>query len=101
MVDSDPSEAAEQAGFVLEICVLGALNLAACLAVLLLRRQFTWWLAVGLQAAMLVAAVVEGLLTDPLGWISFSQLPLLTLILLGVLRLADAKLRRPVAEALI
>jgi hypothetical protein len=86
MASPIPSETSEQAGFVLEIGVIGALNLAAGLMVLVVRRQSAWWLVVGLQAAVLVAALVEGLLTDPIGWIAFSTLPLVTLLVLVALR---------------
>jgi hypothetical protein len=52
------------------LCAIAALNLVACLALLVLRWRITWWLVVGLQAAVLLASVVEGMAIDPLGWIS-------------------------------
>ena len=98
MVDPDPAEAAEQAGFVLLICAIGAVNLVAGLAVLFLRRQVVWWLIVGLQSAVVLVALAEGVLTDPPGWFAFSTLPLTTLLLLVALRFVEAKLRPSVGQ---
>lgn len=92
MVDPIPAEAAEQAGFVLEMCAIGALNLVAALAFVLVRRQIMWWLVVGLQGAVILIALVEGAFTDPPGWFGFSTLPLATLLLLVGARFVPAKL---------
>ena len=101
MVDPVPAEAAEQAGFVLDMFAIGALNLAACLVVLFLGWQVTWWGVVGLQMALFLAALVEGIRTDGPGWISFSSLPLLTLFLLVALRLVHTRLVLPAGEIAI
>ena len=98
MVDPIPAEAAEQAGFVLELCAIGVLNVAAALAVMLLRWPVTWWSVVGLQLAVFLLALVEAVRTDPVGWIAFSGLPLTTALLLVGLRFVKARLKPPVRQ---
>ena len=94
MVASDAAEAAEQAAFVAELYAIGAIYFAGSLALLLLRSNRTWWLALGMQAALFALAIVEGILTDPLGWTTFSGVPLASLLLLVVIRTGQARLRR-------
>ena len=98
MVDPMPAEAAEQAGFVLVMWAIGAVNLAASLTLIFFRWQLTWWLVVGFQGALFLFVVVEGIQTDPQGWFGFSSLPMATLLLLVGLPLVNAKLRPSIAE---
>jgi hypothetical protein len=101
LVDPISGEASEQAGFVLEMAAVGALNLVAALILVLLRSRITWWAIVALQAALFLAALAQGVRTDPPGWFAFSSLPLATLSLLIVVPFAAAKLKasaiRPVS----
>ena len=97
MVGSDAAEAAEQAAFVAELYAIGALYLASSLTLLLLRTKWTWWLVLCMQAALFALAIVEGMLTDPLGWTSFSGLPLATLVLLVAIRIVQGGLQRNMA----
>lgn len=91
MVDPISAETAEQATFILLMTAVGAAELVACLALGLLRWNATWWAVVGLQAVLFVGALVEGMLTDPQGWIAFSMLPALTLVVLVGLRVLQAR----------
>jgi hypothetical protein len=87
MVAINSSEAAEQARFAVELYAIGALNLLASIALLLRPSGWGWWVVLGVQAAVFVLALIEGLFTD-LGWFYISSLPLLTLFLLVVFRQA-------------
>jgi hypothetical protein len=49
----------------------------------------------GIQVAVFVLALIEGVLTD-LGWFYFSSLPLLTSLLLFAFRMAQTRLKPPV-----
>jgi hypothetical protein len=99
MVGVDSAETAEQARFVIELYAIGALNLLGCIAFLLRRSSWGWWLVFGMQVAVFVLALIEGLLLD-IGWFFFSGLPLLTLFLLFAFRLAQASPKRPVERNL-
>jgi hypothetical protein len=94
-VGMDSAEAAEQARFATELYAIGALNLLASIAFLLRRSGWGWWLVLGIQVAVFVLALIEGVLTD-LGWFYFSSLPLLTSFLLFALRMAQTRLKPPV-----
>ena len=95
MLGSDSAEAAEQARFTIELYAIGALNLLASIAFLIRRSGWAWWLVLGIQVAVFVLALIEGVLTD-LGWFYFSSLPLLTSFLLFAFRMAQTRLTPPV-----
>lgn len=97
MVGADPAEAAEQARFVIELYAIGALNLVTSTVFLFRRSGWSWWLMLGIQVGIFVAALIEGMLTD-LGWFFFSTLPLLTLFLLVLFRIARTSLKPPDAS---
>jgi hypothetical protein len=90
MAGISSAEAAEQARIAVELYALGALNLLGCVAFLLGRSRWGWWLVLGIQVGVFVVALIEGVLTD-LGWFFFSGLPLLTLFLLFAFRNAGRK----------
>jgi hypothetical protein len=92
MVGIDSAETAEQARFAIELYAIGALNVVGSIALLLRRSGWSWWLVLGMQAAVFVLALIEGVLTD-LGWVFFSGLPLLTWFLLFAF--SNASARRP------
>ena len=94
-VGMDSAEAAEQARFATELYAIGALNLLASIAFLIRRSGWGWWLVLGIQVAVFVLALIEGVLTD-LGWFYFSSLPLLTSLLLFAFRMAQTRLKPPV-----
>lgn len=85
-----PAESAEQAGFAIELFMIGGLNLLALVAFLLRRSGWGWFVALGVQVGVLVLAMIEGLLTD-LGWFFFSSVPLLTLLLLLAIGKVDGR----------
>jgi len=99
MVSISSGEAAEQARIAIELYALGALILLGCIAFLLGRSGWGWWLVFGMQAGVFVLALIEGVLTD-LGWFFFSGLPLLTLFLLFAFRMAGATRKPPVERNL-
>ena len=90
MVSANPPEAPEQARFAVELYAIGALNLVACVAFLLRRSGWAWWLVLGVQVIVFLLAVVEGALTD-IGWYYFGCIPLFTLFLLFAIRWAQAR----------
>ena len=90
MLGSDSAEAAEQARFAIELYAIGALNLLASIAFLIRRSGWAWWLVLGIQIAVFVLALIEGVLTD-LGWFYFSSLPLLTSLLLFAFRMTKPR----------
>jgi hypothetical protein len=92
MVGVDSAETAEQARFVVELYAIGALNLLGCIAFLLRRSGWVWWLVLGMQACVFALALIEGAGLD-LGWYFFSGLPLLTSFLLIVFRIAQTRLK--------
>lgn len=94
MAAIDSAEAAEQAGFTVELYAVGALSLVACIAFVLRRSGWGWWLALGIQAGSFVWAVIEGSRTD-IGWYYVSIVALLTLVLLLAFRQARATVQRP------
>ena len=96
MVGVDSAETAEQARFVIELYAIGALNLLGCIAFLLRRSGWGWWLVLGMQVGVFVLALIEGLLLD-IGWFFFSGLPLMTLFLLFAFRMAQPTLK-PLVE---
>ena len=96
MVNVDSAETAEQARFVFELYAIGALNVFGCMAFLLRRSGWVWWLALAMQLGVFVLALIEGAVLD-LGWYFFSGLPLLTSCLLIVFRTAQSRLK-PRAE---
>jgi hypothetical protein len=85
MVGINSTEAAEQARFAVELYAIGALNFLASVTFLLRRSGLGWWVVLGMQVAVLVLALIEGVLTD-LGWFFVGSLPLLTLFLLFAFR---------------
>ena len=91
-VGMDSAEAAEQARFATELYAIGALNLLASMAFLIRRSGWGWWLVLGIQVAVFVLALIEGVLTD-LGWFYVSSLPLLTLFLMFAFRVRQARLK--------
>ena len=93
MVGINSDEAAEQARFAIELAAIGALNVLASIAFLLRRSGWGWWLVLGIQVAVFVFALIEGVLTD-IGWFYFSGIPLLTLFLLLALRKLKPPLER-------
>src|SRR6267378_4193667 len=95
MLGGDSAEAAEQARFAIELYAIGALNLLASIAFLIRRSGWGWWLVLGIQVAVFVLALIEGVLTD-IGWFYFSSLPLLTSFLLFAFRMAQTRLKPPV-----
>lgn len=96
MVGVDPAETAEQARFVIELYAIGALNVLGCVAFLLRRSGWVWWLVLAMQLGVFVLALIEGAVLD-LGWYFFSGLPLLTSCLLIAFRTAQTRLK-PNAE---
>ena len=99
MLGSDSAEAAEQARFTIELYAIGALNLLASIAFLIRRSGWAWWLVLGIQVAVFVLALIEGVLTD-LGWFYFSSLPMVTLLLLFAFRMAQARTKASVERNL-
>jgi hypothetical protein len=99
MVGIDSAETAEQARFAVELYAIGAVNVLGFIAVLLRRWGWGWWLALVMQVAVFVFALIQGVLTD-IGWFFFSGLPLLTLFLLFAFRMAQARLKPPVERNL-
>jgi hypothetical protein len=99
MVGITSDEAEEQALFAIELGAIGALNLLAFIAFLLRQTRVVWWLVLGVHGVVFVVVLVEGVLTD-LGWYYVSSLPLLTLFLLYVFRVAQARPKRPVERDL-
>ena len=91
----DSAEATEQARFAIELYAIGGLNLLASIAFLIRRSGWAWWLVLGIQVAVFVLAVIEGVLTD-MGWFYFSSLPLLTSLLLFAFRMAQTRLKPPI-----
>ena len=91
----DSTEATEQARFAIELYAIGGLNLLASIAFLIRRSGWAWWLVLGIQVAVFVLAVIEGVLTD-IGWFYFSSLPLLTSLLLFAFRMAQTRLKPPI-----
>jgi len=91
----DSAEATEQARFAIELYAIGGLNLLASIAFLIRRSGWAWWLVLGIQVAVFVLAVIEGVLTD-IGWFYFSSLPLLTSLLLFAFRMAQTRLKPPI-----
>jgi peptidoglycan/LPS O-acetylase OafA/YrhL len=95
MAAIDSAEASEQARFAIELYAVGALNLLAAIGLLVRQSGRGLWLALGMQAATLVWALIEGVAIDPHdqpGWFFFSTLPLLTFIVLLALRKSQAVL---------
>jgi peptidoglycan/LPS O-acetylase OafA/YrhL len=95
MAGIDSAETSEQARFAIELYAIGALNLVAAIGFLLRQSGWGLWLALGMQAAALVWALIEGVAIDPddqPGWFIFSTLPLVTLILVFALRKGQAVL---------
>jgi hypothetical protein len=90
MVGIDSAETAEQARFVIELYAIGALYLLGCIAFLLRRSGWGWWLTFGMHVGVFVLAPIEGVLLD-LGWLLFSGLPLLTLFVLFAFRMAQGQ----------
>ena len=82
--------ASVHARFAIELCAIGALDLLACIVLLVRRWGWGWWLVIGMQVGVFVLAQVEAQLIDPNspGWSVFSRIPLLTLFLLFAVRLA-------------
>lgn len=99
MAGISSAEAAEQARIAIELYALGALYLLGCIAFVLGRSGWRWWLVLGVQVGVFVLALIEGVLTD-LGWFFFSCLPLFTLFLLFAFRMAEARLKPPVGRDL-
>jgi hypothetical protein len=64
MVGIDSAETAEQARFVIELYAIGALYLLACIAFLLRRSGWGWWLTFGMHVGVFVLALIEGVLLD-------------------------------------
>ena len=95
MAGIDSAEASEQARFAIELYAIGALNLVAAIGFLLRQSGGGLWLALGMQVAAFVWALIEGVAIDPddqPGWFFFSTLPLLTFIVLLALRKSQAVL---------
>jgi hypothetical protein len=90
MVGVDSAETAEQARFVIELYAIGALNLLGCMAFLLRRSGWVWWLVLAMQLGVFVLALFEGAVLD-LGWYFFSGLPLSTSLLLIAFRMAQTR----------
>ena len=93
MVVINPAEAAEQKRFAVELYTMGAVIVLASTVLVIRRTDWTWWLVGGTQAALLVFALIEGMRIDPddIGWVFFSSLPLVTMLLLFMIRNARAK----------
>jgi hypothetical protein len=85
MAGIDSAESGEQARFALELIAIGMLNLAATVAFVLRQSKVSSWALMVLQVAILVAAFVQGIVTD-IGWFYFCAMPLFTLLALLALR---------------
>ncbi len=84
----NPIEATEQAGFIGEMYAIAVLSVIGLLAFLVIRSTWGWLLAAGVQVGVFVFALIQGALTirDDIGWLFFSAIPLMTILLLAATR---------------
>ena len=84
--------------YAIELCTIGALNILASLVFLLRRWGWWWWLVAALQVGSLLLAEIEAQVIDPNapGWPVFSRVPLVALVLLFAIQVAQGRLKSSV-----